>query len=425
MLLSRKCALTCSRTSLSFQQKLLCHSSKHPQNRFKLDYLKRRHLSTTIPAIDARIVNEFANQNADLARRALQVPPVPASDEYPYRYQPLQKSRDNKHNIISKPPNLLTLTDYLRFRNWGAEFIEHNVLHALISHAMTFPLTLAHHVDHFLPPIGIGSLSMSDHPMDCTSQNSKLTSRKETIRICCVGSRAEANLPDEYWREFLIASNLFHSHDDAHIHTHDLHNASGQSMNTCTNIHWILDFVGPEISANMKSRHIALPQPPITEHEDDHVGNCFHESLTMNFNSNYLHDYVFHLYKSKEYSTDDILNMYSGFLLFNPGCGHPHLEKSWKPSMEYILKTKKKVLMTAHSMLDHTRDAVMLSKLMRRNDHDALPLQYEDNPFASRMAFEDPFPTTSQSAHGADGTYVRPNYAVLRYTSDDGSTYRK
>ena len=409
-----------------------CHSRKHTTSNTtscRTRNTTRTSTRTSTLAIDAKIINEFAKKNAPLARRALQVPPIPSCYEYDH---------GNINTGTSKSSTLksMTISDYLRFRNWKAEYIDHDITNALISHAMTFPLTLAYHADHFIPHHHT-LLSGEEEEESRSSTSSSLHVPKNSIRLCCVGSRAEANLPDEYWREFLIGSNLFHN---KYSHRGD---GDGGIHNNCDStipIHWVLDFVGPEISPQTKSRQITLPQP-----ENPKTGSFHHTSLTMNYRSSYLHNHILNLYKTNQHDTDndtntkEILKMYHGFILFNPGCGHPHLEKAWKPSLEYILKTNRNFLMTAHSQLDSERDRAVLSDLILNNNNGSAErsdgdggddgvsgvdfdhmqdgsnddLRYTCNPFASRMSFEDPFPTCSTYTDAEDAHVVRPNYSVV------------
>lgn len=322
---------------------------------------------------DAKVINDYAKKNADLARRALQVPDatiIPSSSS-----SSLDQS-ESSASVNTNTEKPFSLNDYLKWRQWDSAYIDNTMTNALISHAMTFPLTLAYNAHHFiLPHHQQESLNMQSTPSQCN------------IRLCCVGSRAEANLPDDYWKEFLICSNLL---GNAYDNTNTNANAT---------VHWTIDCVGPEVSRQMKSRQITLDIP------DSNGSKNSHTSLTLNYHSGYLHNYILDMYKSSGKSIDDILTMFDGFILFNPGIGHPHLKKSWKPTMEFILKTKQRFIMTAHSEMDSERDRMVLYELMGFEENtDAL--NYTLNPFASKMSFEDPF---SETVH-----LVRPNYSILR-----------
>ena len=126
--------------------------------------------------------------------------------------------------------------------------------------------------------------------------------------------------------------------------------------------------------------------------------------------------------------------------------GHPNLKKMWEPSIKYILKTNKPLLLTAHSYRDSIRDKSVLvkqlklllpSQLVPRNNNTTtnnnnIKLDYSINPFGSRMAYVDPVPitatTTSILTHNNDNNdnhhnnnittrrhIISPNYLALLY----------
>jgi len=104
-------------------------------------------------------------------------------------------------------------------------------------------------------------------------------------------------------------------------------------------------------------------------------------------------------------------------MLFNPGIGHPHLESSWKPTVEFMLKTKQRILTTAHSEVDSERDWKVWKRglvgRMQGEDEDGSVrtgmVGYETNPFASTMSFEDQFPTQDGAIR------VSPNYSICKF----------
>jgi hypothetical protein len=162
-------------------------------------------------------------------------------------------------------------------------------------------------------------------------------SQKPSLRICLVGARAEATLPLDYWREILVASNI---------------------TNNDSSLRWELDFCGPDVVA--VQNHVTLKHDTST--------------LTINWlNSGYLHD-----------MTD--MPLWDGFALFNPGLGHDHLRQGWLPTLELVLKTRKPVLLTAHSERDAHRDATLLQELLLLGQ----PVTYHENAFASRITYKDP-----------------------------------
>ena len=174
-------------------------------------------------------------------------------------------------------------------------------------------------------------------------------SQHRTQRVCIVGARAEATLPVEYWKEILIANN------------------------TAFPLNWTLDFVGPQVLTASNT---------VTLRNDD--------ALTLQWtHSGYLHEMM----DPPEWD---------GFVLLNPGLGHDHLKQGWIPTLEFMFKTGKPILLTAHSERDAQRDAKLLQDVFGR------PVDYQRNAFASRITYEDPL---SQETH-----LVSPNSFVTLLT---------
>jgi hypothetical protein len=174
----------------------------------------------------------------------------------------------------------------------------------------------------------------------------------------------------------------------------------------------------------LKTRHIHIIN---NEDEDEdsksetHTPCIPHSTLTLNYHKGLLHNHVLDVYKSDKgegnVNLNAILQKWDGFILFNPGIGHPHLESSWKPSVDFMLKTKQRILTTAHSEVDSERDwkvwkrglaGRMQGEGENRSVHTGM-VGYERNSFASTMSFEDPFPTQD----GA--TRVSPNYSICKF----------
>jgi hypothetical protein len=175
-------------------------------------------------------------------------------------------------------------------------------------------------------------------------------------RLCCVGARAEATLPYEYWKEFLLLASVLEP------------------------LQARLDFVGPDIPTSK--------QPTVVALEDDD------SSLSLEWHyKGLLHD---------EANNDE---RWDAYIFFNPGLGHDHLEANWRPTLEKVIEEKRPMLLTAHSELDAMRDS------QRLGGYYGLDVQYSINPFASRVTYEDPF----DRKH-----IVRPNhYVAYVFFSDD------
>jgi hypothetical protein len=126
-----------------------------------------------------------------------------------------------------------------------------------------------------------------------------------------------------------------------------------------------LDFIGPDVVQSQES--IQLQHPTTTSSG----------TLTLQwYHSGYFHNLP----------PDHVPN-WDGFVLFNPGLGHDNLRSGWKPTLDVLLRQQRRrfMLLTAHSELDAKRDAKVL-----RDEYDWHVMEYEENPFASRITYVDP-----------------------------------
>lgn len=305
--------------------------------------------------ICSKVVERYSKRYPEIVRQSLKIP------DYRYLNNCLQPKR---------------LDQYLGWRRWDSKYIEHPITAALLSHALSFPLTLACNARLFMP-------------------RGRLQTDSREIKLCCVGSRAEGTLPDEYWREFLIAANLFLQEplyqDQDHSHEK-------------IQIHWSIDFIGPEVSKRGQSHTISI----------DDMENLssrkilFHNHLKISYHSYYLHDFI---YNHSHPNTRKDLNAWDGVVLFNPGCGHSNLIENWKPSIDLIMKSNCSVILTAHSSEDGKRDLAMLIQSISKCNKGILKqLKYLENPFASRMIYEDKLHDNNEDA-GIH--FVRPNHSMI------------
>lgn len=249
-------------------------------------YSKSRNDTSQLVNVDS--VRSWSIQNEDLARKVMKVPEPPVSLSKYY-------SRYNGTNS-----DTLTLINYLKWRRW--EFVEttnkndeaFSMSYVLLSHALTFPLTLGNHVHDFI------TRSIRNHSnQDRNEEQGQQQGDRIDIRLCCVGPRAEVNLPLEFWREFLISANLNTMNNN--IINNGITTKGGEK---CVNVHWIIDFIGPDVSAKMmQSRSVCLQNnhENLDLEQNLDMGNIslFNRSLTMNYHSGFLHQHVFELYKSR------------------------------------------------------------------------------------------------------------------------------
>lgn len=240
-----------------------------------------------------------------------------------------------------------SLEDYCRWRKWphsspSSELHERAV--AISSHVLSAPLTLANFYYH---DAAAANEDCGVAAAAATTQHKNET----TTRWCCVGARAEATLPYDYWKEFLLL---------------------GSAMAE-TAIHVSMDFVGPDIQPTTPSRTIEL--------EDD-------SSLSLRWYYKGL------LHEATTTNTDP---QWDAYIFLNPGFGHTNLQDAWHPTLERVIEEERSILLTAHSELDSLRDSEHLKQRY------GLDVHYSVNPFASRITYQDPFDKDHM---------VRPNHYV-------------
>ena len=189
------------------------------------------------------------------------------------------------------------------------------------------------------------------------AQESTAAVQQQQQNWCCVGARAESTLPPPLWKELLVATG----------------NPSVRQ--------WTIDFVGPDVVVPRQESNVDTDYP-LTK-----------TKLTLRCK----HGGFFH-------NDPGLSNTnYNGFVLFNPGFGHPNHKEGWKPTLQLLMESPRPVLVTAHSSWDAERDANAFREYFPHT-----PLDYQENPFASRIVYKDPLPTTTGGSGGEDH-YVSPN----------------
>jgi hypothetical protein len=258
------------------------------------------------------------------------------------------------------PTKINSLEDYMEWRQWNLAGVPNGDLDKatdLVSHVLSAPLTAASQIFPTLLPI-----------YDDGRRELK------PLNWCFLGARSEASLPVEYWGEMLVFW--------AHV-------AKRQSP-----LHITCDFLGPDI----------LRRPPV---QLSYLGHTL--SLRWLYNGTF-HEYLERARNPASASDDMVLvdeNTWDAYILFNPGVGHPTLKKDWEPTLDLLLSststigmtgTTARIVFTAHSEQDASRDADCLINYLLPE----APL-YRENPFASRIRYQDPF----DEAH-----MVRPNQSA-------------
>lgn len=265
-----------------------------------------------------------------------------------------------------------TLEKYLQYRNWAIPY--HNTLDkeasiSLVSYPLTYPLTLGY---FYCKQIINTKIIAAQYGM-----------ATKPIRICCIGARAEATLPEPFWKELLIS-------------TYPLS--------------WDITFIGPEvIQPKEQCKIIKLA------HEGDNADFFERQFLRLSFHRCYFEDYISTV--NKQNNTSNVISdLWSGAVLFNPGFGHTYLKDKWVGTMQLLFRSHIPLLITAHNQLDCDRDLEALRGIFQSvgpanfynhsQNRIYLPLGYVVNPWSSQLDVVDPLhPTATQS--------VRTNSHVL------------
>ena len=152
--------------------------------------------------------------------------------------------------------------------------------------------------------------------------------KMETIRVLCLGARAESSLPSVWWAESRRGA------EDV---------LEGQLS---------ISFLGPHLQTHRPPRPLPPGTPTLlTLQHIDQGRSLFH-----------LHPHHMRLLLHTDL-----------FVLFNPGFGATEqLQQQWGPTLQLLLQTRKPVLATAHSARDLARDLAFLEALTNREDEQDL-----------------------------------------------------
>lgn len=256
-------------------------------------------------------------------------------------------------------PNLSSWSEYWKWRQWDFTPSRSTggtgYAQALATHLLSAPLTVA----------TLLLRAATNYP--------EVMKDNIALHCCCIGARSESMIPAVYWREALLV---------------------WQHTIVTRPFHVQLSFVGPDIR----------PRPSVTMSAG--------EDLSMELCWAYkglFHDFI---------QKDDLREMldYDAFIFLNPGFGHPHMNREWKPTLDILFHPRTKtqvgndlaaakssvVLTTAHSMLDSKRDWQCLKLYAnsfrsisddqtREHDPTSFDYQYDKNTFSSTISYHDPF----------------------------------
>lgn len=211
----------------------------------------------------------------------------------------------------------------------------------VLSHLLSYPLTLAHYLGHIAPVLSSPSRPPS------------------TAALVMLGARAEASLPSLWWRELLC------------------YHGSSRMQSLRLYVH----MVGPELPGRSErgGGRECVNLSLSTEGQGEGAGG----ELVL-----YRHRGLYHELLSEDAT---VPAKPAAYVTFNPGFGHLNLSEAWKPTLDAALQQQPGatpsplVVWTAHSEADKDRDVAFLDrhfgKAGSRVDWLLAPMP---NPFASR-----------------------------------------
>lgn len=349
-------------------------------------------------------LRSWVEHNSSLAQQVLTPPPPPPNLHLCGGTFLQSPSATNNEHIVN------TLDKYLHYRNWAIPY--HNTLDkeasiSLVSYPLTYPLTLGY---FYCTKI-----------MDTKRIAAQYGTAANPIRICCVGARAEATLPEPFWKELLIST---------------------------FPLSWHVSFIGPDVIIPKEQCKIIKLVHKVGSNGDSDNERQF---LRLSFYRCYFEDYIATVTNQNNNTTTlpseknnhegvlpsihkVISDMWSGAVLFNPGFGHTYLQKKWVGTMQLLIQSNIPLLITAHNQADCDRDLQALNGIVptvgstncdnnTSQNRICLPLRYMANPWSSQLDVVDPLnPTATQS--------VRTNSHVLIFLKRlmcnlDGCNYNK
>jgi len=387
---------------------------------------------------------EWGRTHPEMATKCLDIPLLPA-----------HLDQENR-NIFS---SIRSLSEYWKWRKWTFPLVHGNsnsnnqdlsLAQSLVSHVLSAPLTVAKFHQAVVQQAQWNN-NQNNNNNYCNNNNNnnadyrsqrqsqQQLQEKRVLRYhwCCVGARAEATLPNEFWKEYLVAvSHLDHFHhpnrattkveddDDSKIdNIDDDDNGSGSGGDHYSSspaaLDITIDFVGPDIHSQTPSTTLTYDATYINDNSSSSSNKNNHNNtttiVTNKLQLNWLYKGFLHEYVTP--TTTRLLG-WNGYLLLNPGVGHSHLQRDWEPTLDFIFSScpfgagaggpgagagagegNLPILMTAHSELDAQRDYDALTKQYGLDVYNG-PIV---NPFASRVTYEDPFDATH---------LVQPNHYV-------------
>ncbi|KAF9169804.1 translational activator for mitochondrial COX1 [Mortierella sp. AD010] len=216
--------------------------------------------------------------------------------------------------------NLSNWDTFLYTRGFLSMNSERSMRH--VSHVLTYPLTIGsvlhqsspYRLGKDLTVEGLKSLAALRHTLHpaiisgITQSHDLRTTATHTVRIFCLGARAESHLPPHIYMQlaYLFPSTAFQIH-----------------------------FVGPDAI------------PPHTKSKEPHQ-HVHYEQLTFVYDSS--------RYEAYHAEAGPFNPYYDVFFLFSPGLAHPSTRDMWKPTIPLLLDTKCAIFGTGFDEQDVMND---------------------------------------------------------------------
>lgn len=188
---------------------------------------------------------------------------------------------------------------------------------------------------------------------------------RESVNILIVGARAESSLPLVWWRELLFTNHSTLQHN--------------------------VRFVGPGLLQNRDILGTTSCEIKISDRHKLHKEHLTRSlTITNNFGvSSGRQMHKDHSVLHEHPDRDELLRWADVFFLYNPGYGNDNLRKSWQPTLQMLLHTRKPIVCTAYGQHDRLRDLNALYALTTECDDQELgePVDFlippHENPYKS------------------------------------------
>ncbi|KAG5177584.1 hypothetical protein JKP88DRAFT_150973, partial [Tribonema minus] len=209
------------------------------------------------------------------------------------------------------PPDLSSTEAYLASRFWTNILPSDAAAMRIISHLLTYPLTLA---------AALASV-----------ENTRSFSRAG-LHVECIGARAEATLPPHLWAEALFSC--------------------GRLLDGGR-----LTFIGPELGVPR-----AVKPASSGDTAPCHTLRQGGRSLELQWVRGLFHDTASGraLRHDSCNRTEGSIHTVDAYVLFSPGLGHLHLSTGWQATADLVMASQTPVILTAHSEGDARRDVAWL-----------------------------------------------------------------